>query len=422
MSTDSNQLSISDLIEKLSDAAMFLRHYNSGPKEQAEFEAARQTLLEKFEGDLKEARLQSSASLLRHQLDVAQIAWAGPSTQASEAADVIERLCNGLENYRNTTPWGDDDEEMLVEARQVVAGLREVPEQAPPEQGLWRTGSPEWTDDDSVRVIAVTANDEFAGVQFHDIRASDFYRQDEDGGVVGTEVTQRCTQWLYRDELWLLGAAALPQTQHPDDLAIDRFATALKTKMAEGRAKGRQGWETCPPAELSNMLRNHVEKGDPRDVALFCMMLWHQAAAIAVPSPSKRVYLVATGETCRGLETYTRHETAVPLADQEMLLAAVPSVPSWAQISSEQIPSWPRETLVRFARAANNEMIRLCAWIREFNDGQASKIQLTDDTMRAIRTRALDEFGTGQAQGELWEQILMRETARTIQAVAKGGA
>lgn len=185
------------------------------------------------------------------------------TTRNGELVDMIERLCNGLENYRNTAPWGDDDEDVLTEAREMAAGLNQLPTPEALTQPAWRTGAPEWTDDDSIRVIAVTADDEFAGVQFHDIKASDFHLIDEGGEVVGTEVTRLCTNWVYRDEL-------LP--------------------------------------------------------------------IVAAP----------------------KHE-------------------------------------------------RL-------------QIHLTDDTMRAIRTRALDEFGTGQAQGELWDQILMRETARTIQAAAKGGA
>lgn len=72
--------------------------------------------------------------------------------------------------------------------------------------------------------------------------------------------------------------------QHPDDLAVDAFAAAMKAKMAEARAKGRGGWEDpaqCTAEDLSRMLRNHVEKGDPRDVANFCMMLHQRGEAIA---------------------------------------------------------------------------------------------------------------------------------------------
>ncbi|MCU1116304.1 hypothetical protein JAK73_00375 [Stenotrophomonas maltophilia] len=76
--------------------------------------------------------------------------------------------------------------------------------------------------------------------------------------------------------------------QHPDDLAVDAFAAAMKAKMAEARAKGRGGWEDpaqCTAEDLSRMLRDHVEKGDPRDVANFCMMLHQRGEAIAARQP-----------------------------------------------------------------------------------------------------------------------------------------
>lgn len=31
--------------------------------------------------------------------------------------------------------------------------------------------------------------------------------------------------------------------QHPDDAAVDRFAAAIKEKLAQARAKGRGGWD-----------------------------------------------------------------------------------------------------------------------------------------------------------------------------------
>ncbi len=76
--------------------------------------------------------------------------------------------------------------------------------------------------------------------------------------------------------------------QHPDDLAVDAFAAAMKAKMAEARAKGRGGWEDptqCSADDLTRMLRDHVEKGDPRDVANFCMMLHQRGEAIAARQP-----------------------------------------------------------------------------------------------------------------------------------------
>ncbi|MPS35040.1 MAG: hypothetical protein E2593_07065 [Stenotrophomonas sp.] len=70
---------------------------------------------------------------------------------------------------------------------------------------------------------------------------------------------------------------------HPDDLSVDAFAAAMKAKLADARAKGRGGWNGDEPGmqqRLSDMLRTHVEKGDPRDVANFCMFLHQRGEAI----------------------------------------------------------------------------------------------------------------------------------------------
>lgn len=89
-------------------------------------------------------------------------------------------------------------------------------------------------------------------------------------------------------------AATAPQTQqHPDDHAVDRFAVALKDKLSKDRQKGRGGWETCRAEDLSQMLRDHVEKGDPRDVANFCMFLWSLGQAIAPKDDMAGKYPVA---------------------------------------------------------------------------------------------------------------------------------
>ena len=73
---------------------------------------------------------------------------------------------------------------------------------------------------------------------------------------------------------------------HPDDAAVDRFAAALKAKLDEARAKGRSGWNNDEPGmqqRLSDMLRAHVEKGDPRDVGNFAMFL-HQRGESVLPA------------------------------------------------------------------------------------------------------------------------------------------
>lgn len=76
-----------------------------------------------------------------------------------------------------------------------------------------------------------------------------------------------------------------------DDAAVDRFAKAMKAKLAVARAKGRGGWDDKEDLEvhLSNLLRGHVEKGDPVDVANFCMFL-HQRGESIQPAPPRGAF------------------------------------------------------------------------------------------------------------------------------------
>lgn len=68
---------------------------------------------------------------------------------------------------------------------------------------------------------------------------------------------------------------------HPDDLAVDRFASQMKAKLAAKRAAGYGGWDdpkACHVETLARRLVEHIEKGDPVDVANFAMMLHHRGA------------------------------------------------------------------------------------------------------------------------------------------------
>lgn len=70
--------------------------------------------------------------------------------------------------------------------------------------------------------------------------------------------------------------------EHPDDTCIAHLAHLMREKMKFSReVKGRGGWQDMPAEVLSEMLREHVEKGDPVDVANFCMMLAAKRAPIA---------------------------------------------------------------------------------------------------------------------------------------------
>ena len=67
-----------------------------------------------------------------------------------------------------------------------------------------------------------------------------------------------------------------PVAQHPDDEAVDRFAAAMKDKLAKARDAGRSGWQdpAWPVDQIRDALYTHIAKGDPRDVANYCMFLW----------------------------------------------------------------------------------------------------------------------------------------------------
>lgn len=96
--------------------------------------------------------------------------------------------------------------------------------------------------------------------------------------------------------------AKLSGDQHPDDAAVDRFAVAMKAKLAKKRAQGRGGWDderVCSPDDLARMLVDHVRKGDPVDVGNLAMMLFNRPDAGAALC---RAALSADGGEAANLE------------------------------------------------------------------------------------------------------------------------
>ena len=78
-------------------------------------------------------------------------------------------------------------------------------------------------------------------------------------------------------------AAPQPAAQHPDDVAVDALAALMKAKLEKQRAKGYSDWDDpeCKREWLSALLRKHVDKGDPVDVANFCAFLSARGWGIA---------------------------------------------------------------------------------------------------------------------------------------------
>ena len=69
------------------------------------------------------------------------------------------------------------------------------------------------------------------------------------------------------------GCADVEPDFKSDQNAVYIFSKLMLHKLAKKAAEGRSGWQECSQARLTRMLREHVEKGDPVDVANFCMML-----------------------------------------------------------------------------------------------------------------------------------------------------
>lgn len=85
----------------------------------------------------------------------------------------------------------------------------------------------------------------------------------------------------HRSGLWLRNS-----DEYRDNYAVDQFAMAMKVKLAQKRLEGRGGWDRkdeCSQGFLSQLLREHIDKGDPIDVANFAMMLHQRGERISPP-------------------------------------------------------------------------------------------------------------------------------------------
>ncbi|RMV70327.1 hypothetical protein [Pseudomonas coronafaciens] len=102
-------------------------------------------------------------------------------------------------------------------------------------------------------------------------------------GLIENAGTQSAFQYLADLDAFCARIFPGQVHQHPDNLAVDNFAAAMKTKLAEARAKGLRGWSETNVQDrtLAEMLVGHIPKGNPgnfEDIANFAMML-HQRDA-----------------------------------------------------------------------------------------------------------------------------------------------
>jgi len=84
----------------------------------------------------------------------------------------------------------------------------------------------------------------------------------------------------------MIRITAIFDNKTADELGVERFAHAMRLKMAKKRRAGKHGWNLthgssgeewgCTLRELEKLLRDHLAKGDMVDVANFCMMIWNR--------------------------------------------------------------------------------------------------------------------------------------------------
>ncbi len=100
----------------------------------------------------------------------------------------------------------------------------------------------------------------------HDVREHDTI------GMVSDVYCTKCKVTPYGDQAHKLLDPC--QADNTDDVAVDQFALSMKAKLKwERDERGRSGWQTMSAEDLSRLLYEHLPKGDPVDVANFCMML-----------------------------------------------------------------------------------------------------------------------------------------------------
>jgi hypothetical protein len=158
----------------------------------------------------------------------------------------------------------------------------------------------------------------------------------------------------------------LNATKHPDDIAVDQFAAAMKTKLATARAKGRNGWNTPhdpTDSQLAVSLVEHMVKGNAgtfEDVANFCMFLHQrgappsvlQHAALYTPASNfqRNTLLNALREVREALQFATKNHDG-PIRDTIWMVHRPETLFDFIDVTLEGL--LPESTATAFAGARN---------------------------------------------------------------------
>lgn len=95
--------------------------------------------------------------------------------------------------------------------------------------------------------------------------------------LTSNEIKQR---WTYLDSM-IAGVESEFVNQFMDDELAKSAMEAMQEKLKIARSKGREGWyrENCNTDDLKDMLKEHVDKGDMRDVMNIAAMIYYRESA-----------------------------------------------------------------------------------------------------------------------------------------------
>lgn len=173
---------------------------------------------------------------------------------------------------------------------------------------------------------------------------------------------------------------------HDDDLGVDRFAAAMKAKLAEKRAEGYGGWndaDKCPPGRLAQLLHDHLAKGDPLDIGNFAMMLWNRGELCALPA------------------------TAAPVPDgdytsAEAVAKTVAKLTDWAWLAEYANAGWqlPPKGTEALAMLAGRAAAQLAAQAAQIANLRAQLAEAQDHALRMARGAMQAEGRSERAEAE----------------------
>ena len=92
-----------------------------------------------------------------------------------------------------------------------------------------------------------------------------------------SEIKQR---WPYISSM-IIGMELDFVNQFMDNELANSAMEAMQEKLEVARSKGRGGWycENCSTEKLRSMLKEHVDKGDMRDVMNIAAMIYYRESA-----------------------------------------------------------------------------------------------------------------------------------------------